>query len=110
MAKKTSANAKARYTTYANSNTAAKNKAARAERHSKAHPNDTQPGGLKGCTQDMTNRPTKFEASIRRAVQHDLLFGQEKGHVKGRDLSTSMARKSFLKSLKTETSTKKKAA
>lgn len=100
MAKKTSANAKARYTRYANENTAAKNKAARAERHAKKHPNDKATGGLRGCTQDMSNRPTKFEASLKRAVQHELLFGQEKGHVKNRDLSNAKARKSFLSGLK----------
>lgn len=96
MAKKTSANAKARYTRYANENTAATNKAARAERHAKAHPADKGGVPLKGAKQDMSNRPTKFEASVKRAVQHDLLFGQETGHVQGRDLSSAQARKNFI--------------
>ena len=108
MAKKTSANAKARYTSYANSNTAAKNKAARAERHAKRHPNDAGGTPLRGNTQGMGTRSTKLEAALKRAVQHELLFGQETKQVKGRDLSNAKARKAFLESTKAKSN--KKAA
>lgn len=95
MAKKTSANAKAAYGRYESEGRAAKNKAARAVRHSKRHPNDVTTGGRGGRTQDMDNRPTALDARINRAVAHEMLFGQGK-EVKGRDLSSASARKAFL--------------
>ncbi|CAL9964038.1 hypothetical protein VPHD148_0083 [Vibrio phage D148] len=108
MAKKTSANAKAAYGRYESENTAGKNKAIRAARHSKLHPNDKGGTPLRGAKQDMSSRPTKFEASLKRAVQHELLFGAE-NQVTGRDLSNSSARKEFISTSKPIPSTKKAA-
>lgn len=109
MAKKTSANAKAAYARYDSEGRKAKNKAARAVRHAKRHPNDNATSKTKGGrTQDVENRPTKFIASVKRAVAHKMLFGLEV-QVKGRDLSTASARKTILTPVAKPSITKKAA-
>lgn len=105
MAKLKSSTAKKNaYSRYETEGRAEKNKKAKIARHMKNHPNDAQsatrkPGASAGKAHE---KRTPLEAAVIRVSNHELLFGREKGRIKGRDLSTKASREKFLASLKTE--------
>lgn len=70
MSKKTSASAKARYSIYEASGTAAKNKAAKIARHLKKHPEDAQSASRakSTCSGKSHEKRTQLECQIRRSI------------------------------------------
>lgn len=98
MSKKTSATKKANYGRYQSESRADVNKTAKINRHMKTHENDLQSKGRKPstCAGKTNVKRSKFEAALKRAVRHELLFGQpKKAHTSGRDLRSTVSQNAF---------------